>query len=116
MDEEVPLRAQLQEERGPVVVMNVFRVKREDADAFQAAWRLDAEYFRHRPGHISAQLHRGVAGSGVFFNYAVWESIRHFREAFENPEFRSKLAAFPVNAVASPHIYEKVAVPGICVA
>ncbi len=33
-----------------------------------------------------------------------------------NPEFRAKLSAYPASAVASPHLFQKVAVPDICVA
>jgi hypothetical protein len=43
------------------------------------------------PMPVSTQLHRGIAGSGAFLNYAVWETVEHFRRAFENPEFRTKL-------------------------
>ena len=50
----------------------------------------------------------------MFLNYAVWESVEHFRAAFTNPEFRGALAAYPSSVVASPHLFEKVAVP-ICV-
>jgi len=51
---------------------------------------------------------------GVFINYAVWESTEHFRKAFSNPEFQSNLDNYPASAVASPHLFKKVAVPGIC--
>jgi hypothetical protein len=51
----------------------------------------------------------------VFVNYAVWESTEHFKRAFGNPEFQSKLKDYPSSAVASPHLFQKVAVPGICV-
>ncbi|HEX4080460.1 MAG TPA: hypothetical protein VHX61_16480 [Rhizomicrobium sp.] len=33
-----------------------------------------------------------------------------------NPEFRAKLATYPASAVASPHLFQKVTVPDICVA
>jgi len=33
-----------------------------------------------------------------------------------DPEFQSKLSAYPASTVASPHLFKKVAVPGICVA
>ena len=69
-----------------------------------------------QPGFISAQLHRGIGGSRVFVNYAVWESTAHFKRAFTNPEFQSKLGQYPPSAVASPHLFSKVAVPGMCVA
>jgi hypothetical protein len=52
----------------------------------------------------------------VFLNYAVWESVEAFRTAFGRPEFRSRLAQYPDSVVASPHLFEKIAVRGICVA
>jgi hypothetical protein len=64
----------------------------------------------------ATQLHRGIAGSGVLLNYAVWESTEHFKRAFTHPEFRSHLGHYPSSVVVSPHLYQKVAVPGICVA
>jgi hypothetical protein len=36
--------------------------------------------------------------------------------AFAQPEFRAKISAYPASAVGSPHLFQKVAVPGICVA
>ena len=43
-------------------------------------------------------------------------STADFRAAFTHPEFSAKLSAYPSSAVASPHLFQKVAVPGICVA
>jgi heme-degrading monooxygenase HmoA len=85
-------------------------------EQFLTAWAADAANFKGRPGFISTQLHRGIADSGVFLKYAVWESPEHFRQAVTNPEFRAKLGQYPSNAVNSPHLFRKVAVPGICVA
>jgi hypothetical protein len=42
-------------------------------------------------------------------------STAHFRQAFTNPEFQSKLAEYPPSAIASPHLFRKTAVEGICV-
>ncbi|MFL6392810.1 MAG: hypothetical protein ACJ71E_12280 [Nitrososphaeraceae archaeon] len=53
-------------------------------------------------------------GSCVFINYAVWESTEHFKQAFNNLEFQSKLSDYPTNTMASPPLFRKVAVPGIC--
>jgi quinol monooxygenase YgiN len=47
---------------------------------------------KQQPGFISAQLHRRIAGSSTFFNYAVFESAEHFKQAFNTPEFRSSMA------------------------
>jgi hypothetical protein len=52
----------------------------------------------------------------VFFNYAVWESVEHFKRAFTNPQFQAKMKDYPLTAEASPHLVKKVAVPSICVA
>jgi len=116
MDEGVSIQDQLKDTGGPVVLINKFTVKPEEADRLLEAWTADAAWMKRQPGFISTQLHRGIAGSGTFLNYAVWESTAHFREAFSNPEFRTKLVHYPPSAVASPHLFRKVAVPNICVA
>ena len=79
MDEKVTLAKQLEENVSPVILINKFNVKPEEADQFLKAWADDAAYFKSQPGFISAQLHRGIGGSGVFVNYAVWESTRILR-------------------------------------
>lgn len=69
-----------------------------------------------QPGFISTQLHRAIGESPTYLNYAVWESNAAFRAAFSNPAFLAQLAAYPDSAVATPHLFQKVAVSGICVA
>lgn len=96
---------------GPVVLVNKFDVPTDDIPNFLTSWAEDASYFKHQPGYISAQLHRGVAGSGVFLNIAVWESVDHFRRALAG--FR---ATARENVVAAPHLFRKVAVSDVCVA
>lgn len=70
---------------------------------------------KHQSGYISTQLHRGIAGSTMFMNYAVWESVAHFRAAFGHPDFRNALAQYPASAVASPHLFTRLTVPNLCV-
>lgn len=115
-DRTVALADQLKDEGGPVVLVNTFVVPPEDADQLLATWRADAAFMKRQPGFISTQLHRGIAGSGAFLNYAVWESVADFRAAFTNPEFRARLTAYPDSATISPHLFRQIAVPGICVA
>jgi len=114
MDAKIGIRDQLSERGGPVVLINKFTVDAADADELMSAWADDAAFFQSQPGFVSAQLHRGLAGSCVFLNYAVWETVDQFRTAFTNPEFQSKLAHYPASTVAAPHLFRKVAVPGIC--
>jgi heme-degrading monooxygenase HmoA len=115
MDEKVGFSTQMEVEVGPVILINKFNVNPEEADQFLRTWAHDASIMKRQPGFISAQLHRGIAGSGVFINYAVWESIEYFKRAFNNPEFLSNIAEYPAGTISSPHLIKKVAVPGICV-
>jgi heme-degrading monooxygenase HmoA len=116
MDEKITLSDQMEEKNvGPVILINKFNVKPEEVDQFLRAWAADAAYFKSQPGFISAQLHRGIAGSSVFVNYAVWESTEIYKRAFKNCDFNSKPGNYPASTVASPHLFKKVAVPGICV-
>jgi hypothetical protein len=62
------------------------------------------------------QLHRGTAGSTTFVNVALWESARALGEAFGTPGFQERAASYPADAVAAPHVFKKLALPGICVA
>jgi heme-degrading monooxygenase HmoA len=114
MDANVPLFAQMKDGDGPVVLINKFDVARDDIEQFLKIWAEDAEFMKRQPGFISTQLHRGIAGSCVFLNFAVWESAEAFQAAFSRPEFQEALSKYPESAVASPHLFRKVAVPGIC--
>lgn len=115
MDATVTLAHQMDDDGGPVILVNTFVVPVEEADQLSAAWAGDAAVMKCQPGFISTQLHCGIAGSGTFMNYAVWESVAHFRSAFANPEFRARLGAYPESATVSPHLFRRMAVPGICV-
>jgi quinol monooxygenase YgiN len=108
MDENVTLKAQLEEDVGSVILLNKFTVKPEDVDQFLKVFAITTEMFKQQPGFISAQLHRGIGGSSTFFNYVVWESAEHFKQALTNSD------VLP-NTVMSPHLFKKVGVPGICV-
>jgi quinol monooxygenase YgiN len=114
-DEHVKLSDQLEENVGPIVLINKFNVKPDETDQFLKAWEKDATYFKSQPGFISTQLHRGIGGSGVFVNYAVWESTALFKKALGNIDIQELLSDYPASAVVSPHLFKKIAVPGICV-
>jgi heme-degrading monooxygenase HmoA len=115
MDDRTTYREQLQEDGGPVVLINQFSVPPEDAERFLAVWADDAAFMKQQPGFVSTQLHRGTAGSSTFMNVAVWESAEALGQAFGSPEFQARAARYPDGAVAIPHVFKKLAVPGICV-
>jgi heme-degrading monooxygenase HmoA len=114
LDPAFPIERQLAVDATAVVLVNVFTLDKADEQTFLHAWQTDAAFMKQQPGFISTQLHRALGESPTYLNYA--ESTAAFRTAFMHPEFRAKLSAYPSSAVASPHLFEKVAVPGVCVA
>jgi heme-degrading monooxygenase HmoA len=116
MDSKVTLRAQMESDVSPVVLINRFEVAPEEVEQLLEAWEADATFLKTQPGYISAQLYRGISGSCCFINVAVWESVAHFRRAFMQPTFQAHLQQYPSSTVASPHLFSKVAVPNVCVA
>jgi quinol monooxygenase YgiN len=102
---------------GPVILINKFNVKYYEVEQFLKAWEEDATKFKIETGFISVQLHEGIGKSTVFINYAVWESLKHFKNAVDNvmgPDPQSRLNKYPKSMVISPHLFKKVSVPGIC--
>ena len=116
LDPDFPIERQLAVDATAVVLVNVFTLNRADEQIFLQAWKADAAFMQRQPGYISTQLHRAIGENPTYMNCAVWESTSHFRAAFTHPDFLAKLSAYPSSAVASPHLFQKVAVPGICVA
>ncbi|WP_222370519.1 antibiotic biosynthesis monooxygenase family protein [Rhizobium leguminosarum] len=116
MDPAFPIDRQIAIDASAIILINLFTLDKADEQAFLDAWQADATFMKRQRGFISTQLHRAIGESPAYLNYAVWESTADFRAAFSHPEFRAKLSAYPSSAVASPHLFQKVAVPGICVA
>ncbi len=117
LNDKIGLRQQMQSnEDGSIVLINVFTIDPEDEDALLTSWAHDAEFMKSQPGYISTQMHKAVGGSATYLNYAVWESIESFRNAFTNPEFQQRIARYPDSATVSPHLFKKLCVPGFCVA
>jgi heme-degrading monooxygenase HmoA len=116
LDPAFPLDRQLTVEATPVVLVNVVTLDKADEQAFLNAWQHDAMFMKRQPGFISTQLHRAIGDSPTYLNYGVWESTAAYRAAFTHPEFIASLTAYPSSVVATPHLFQTVAVPGICVA
>src|ERR1700746_1396178 len=116
LDPAFPIDRQLVVDATPVVLVNLVTLDKADEARFLEAWQNDAAFMKRQPGFISTQLHRAIGDSPTYLNYAVWESPAYYRTAFPHPESLWKIAVYPTAAVASPHLFQKVAVPGICVA
>src|ERR671910_1704464 len=116
MDNRVSIFTQMEQDVGPVILINKFSVDPQEFDQFLKGWAIEAEKFKEQPGFISTQLHKGIGGSGTFVNYAVWQSAAHFKKAVNNVmNPNDRMSAYPPSTVASPHLFKKVAVPGICI-
>ncbi len=116
LDPIVSLADQMNADEEPIVLINLFTVDATDEDALLKAWAHDADFMKEQPGYISTQLHKGIAGSSTFINYAIWQDVESFRNAFTNPEFQRRIADYPASAVAKPHLFKKLAVENHCVA
>ena len=120
MDYRVKFKDQIEEKIiGSVILINKFNVEPNKVEQFLKDWGDDAINFKQQPGFISAQLHKGIGQSSVFINYAVWESMEHYKQAINRmlftPESQSPLLKYDDDSlIISPHLFKKVAVPGIC--
>jgi len=120
MDYRVKFKDQIDEKLiGSVILINKFNVEPNKVEQFLKDWGDDAINFKQQLGFISAQLHKGIGQSSVFINYAVWESMEHYKQAINKmlftPESPSPLLKYDDDSlVISPHLFKKIAVPGIC--
>lgn len=110
----VTLADQMRADDGPITLLNLFAVDADEEDELVAAWTRDADFMKAQPGYISTQLHKGLAGSTTYMNYAVWQDVASFRNAFLNPDFQHLLTEYPKSAVARPHLFNKIAVKNHC--
>jgi heme-degrading monooxygenase HmoA len=115
MDDTITLDKQFETEVGPVIVMNKFNVGPGEIEEFLKVFAETTKVFKQQPGFISAQLHQGIAGSSTFINFVVWESVAHFKQAFDKPEFQTNMTNVLPNTVMSPHLFKKIAISGVCV-
>jgi hypothetical protein len=114
MDESVTLKDQIESQvAGPVILINKFNVKSNEKQQFLKAWEEDATKFKDQPGLVF----QGIGNSNLYINYAVWESLSHFKNAVDKvmgPDPQSQLSKYPESIILSPHLLKKIAVPGIC--
>ena len=89
MDDKATFFTQLEQEAGPVILINTFLVEPHITSEFLKLWAVDAAIMKRQPGFISAQLHKGIAGSQLFLNYAVWDTVADLRRALNEPNFHT---------------------------
>ena len=116
LDPNFPIERQLGIDAAPIVLVIAFTVDKADEEALLDAVQAQGTFMKQQPGFISSQVHRAVGDGATYFIYAVWESTKAFGAAFAHPNFQPLLAALPSSAVVSPHLFQKIAVPGLSVA
>lgn len=88
-----------------VTLVNVFTVEPERADELLALLEEATEkVMRHRPGFVSANLHRGLDGRHVA-NYAQWASEADFAAMLADPAARQHMTAAAAMAEFAPVLY-----------
>ncbi|CAI7601915.1 unnamed protein product [Penicillium palitans] len=104
-----PLLKQLEEqpEAGSCVLVNTFHIPAGKMEEAFAAWKIDAEMAKKQPGFISTQLHRGVNGSDMMLNYAIWESTAALKAYYDLPEFKESLKNYPDGTESRIVLYRK---------
>ena len=112
MDDIVKFKEQIEEKMiGSVILINKFNVKPNKVEQFLKDWAEDATNFKQQPGFISTQLHRGIGKSSVFINYAIWESIKHYKEAINkllfSPQSRLPLLKYGDKSLVISHLYSR---------
>jgi heme-degrading monooxygenase HmoA len=114
MDPNVSFAKQIERNTAPVILLSTFLVKPEYVEEFLSGFQKQFAIMRKQPGLISAQLHRGIAGSSLFMNYVIWESTDAFKRGFELPEFQAQLKRYPPGTEVVAFMFQRMAVPGMC--
>jgi quinol monooxygenase YgiN len=114
MDPNVSFTTQIARNTAPVVLLSTFLVKPEYVKEFLSGFQKQFAIMRKQPGLISAQLHRGIAGSCLFMNYVIWESTDAFKRGYELPEFQAQLKQYPPGTEVAAFMFQTMAVPGMC--
>lgn len=93
-----------------VALINIFTVEQGHQDhLIRLLEQATEEVIRHRPGFVSASIHRGLDGSTVA-NYAQWASRADFEAMLADPTVCEHMRAITEFAEAWPGLYEVVSV------
>jgi heme-degrading monooxygenase HmoA len=114
IDPATPFRQQLEADTGPIVITNTYTVPEGHMDETIATWGKAARIGSKQPGYISAQIHRGIAGSNQLIIYSEWSAARHLKDYLNLPEVKALVATFPSGTECRPHVWQKISIDGVC--
>ncbi|MFH8469078.1 antibiotic biosynthesis monooxygenase family protein [Streptomyces sp. NPDC017991] len=113
---DVPLTEQFRATSGAFVLLQIFVVPDGEVDRAIHAYQKTGAYMKSRNGYIQAQLHRGIGGSSVLVDLAVWESVGALRAVLLDPDFLAVSADYPAGTRCFRQVLRRAAVPNVCVA
>lgn len=94
----------------PVILINVFDVDRAaQHELVKLLEDATEKVMRHRPGFISANLHRSLDGTRVV-NYAQWRSREDFEATMADPDAQKHMKRASELAHVTPHLYSAASV------
>ena len=115
MDKRRTLDKQLEEDVGPVLLINKFNLDPQDVNQFLKAWASDAEIINSnldssQPNYIEVLLE--VAHSLTMLS---GNPHRNSSKLLVILNSRLRCLSTLLSAAASPHLFKKIAIPGVCV-
>jgi hypothetical protein len=115
-DENVKFFSQLNyaEYNGKIYLLFVFKVPTDVEQTFLTCWKNHGDVMGKFEGYGSEKLHKGISGSDVYFNYAIWNSLADFRIAFFSPDSQTCLGAYPDSCTFTGQIVKPIFVEGVC--
>ncbi len=105
----------MNDDTGPVTLINVFEVPVEQVDTVAERWRERAEIMSTAPGFLDSTLHRAMSSETRFqlINVAHWSSREAWEAATSNPHFQASLRELrddpSVQFSANPALYQVIA-------
>jgi heme-degrading monooxygenase HmoA len=112
---DVPLAEQLRAANGAFTLLEIFIVSDGAVDQAIRAYQKTGAYLKNRTGYIQAQLYRGIGGSNLLVNLAVWESVGALRDVLFDPDFLAVSSRHPAGTRCFRQVLRRAAVPGVCV-
>jgi hypothetical protein len=100
---------------GPVILINKFNVKEEQVQEFLEAWQMMLSTLNNNQGSFLHSFIVELVEAACFSTTPFGNQNERLKRAFNTPEVKFRLDRYPSTVVASPHLFKKVAVPGICV-
>jgi heme-degrading monooxygenase HmoA len=98
--------ARIAEDQDVVTLINVLTVAPEDQERLvELLARATEEVIAHRPGFVSANIHRGLDGTRVA-NYAQWRTREDFEAMLHDPAAAAHMREAAALAAFEPHLYE----------